>query len=101
VVPLCGGLRLPKRPEPPKVPDNAPISGSLHLCLWCAWLMGPGNVLNCVQTGYPGHGTIRMLQKARDQLLFFSFPLEAGFCPYIAGPALSASAIARALLPKP
>jgi hypothetical protein len=37
---------------------------------------------------------------ARSQLLLFSFPLKAGFFPYIAGPALlSASAIVRALLP--
>jgi hypothetical protein len=98
---VCKGPRLPKRPEPPKTPVNVPISESLHLCLWCAWLMGPGNVPNCVQTGHPGLGMMRMLQKARGQLLFYSFPLEAGFCHYIAGPALSASAIARALLPKP
>jgi hypothetical protein len=36
---------------------------------------------------------------ARSQLLVFSFPSEAGLCPYIAGPALPVSAIARALLP--
>jgi hypothetical protein len=55
-------------------------------------------VPNCVQTGYPGHGMMKMLRVARGQLLFFSFPLEAGFCPYIVGPALSASAIVRPLL---
>ena len=53
---------------------------------------------NCVQTGHPEHRMIMMSQMARDQLLFFSFPVEAGFCPYIAGPALSAVAITRALL---
>jgi hypothetical protein len=58
-------------------------------------------VPNCVQTGHPGHGMIKMSRMERDQLLFFSFPVEAGFCPYIAGPALAASAIVRALLPKP
>jgi hypothetical protein len=38
---------------------------------------------------------------ARGQLLLspFPLPLEAGLCPYIAGPALPVSAIARALLP--
>jgi hypothetical protein len=36
---------------------------------------------------------------ARSQLLLFSLPFKAGFCPYIAGPTLlSASAIVRALL---
>jgi len=54
-------------------------------------------VPNCVQTGHTGHEMMKMLRVARGQLLFRSFPLEAGFCPYIAGPALAASVIARAL----
>jgi hypothetical protein len=33
VVPVCKGLRLPKRPQPPQVPVNTPMSGSLHLSL--------------------------------------------------------------------
>jgi hypothetical protein len=37
----------------------------------------------------------------RPASCFHLFRLEAGLCPYIAGPAPSASAIARALLPKP
>jgi hypothetical protein len=40
---------------------------------------------------------IKMSRMERDLLLFFSFPVEAGFCPYIAGLALAASVIARAL----
>jgi hypothetical protein len=40
-----------------------------------------------VETGPPGPGKMYLI--ARSQLLVFSsFPLEAGLCPYIAGPAL-------------
>ena len=67
------------------------------------WRLGRGRADICAELctdGAPGawedaaNGT-------RPASCFHLFRLEAGLCPYIAGPAPSASAIARALLPKP
>jgi hypothetical protein len=76
------------------------VDPSTSLCQWCAWLIGSGNVPNCVQTGHPGHVMIKMSRMEPRPASVLLLSLGGRFLSLYCWACAVCSDIARALLPK-
>jgi hypothetical protein len=102
VVPVCKGLRLPKRPQPPQVPVNTPMSGSLHLSLSMVCLAYRiGECAELCTDGAPRAWDDKDVTNGTRPASVLLLSLGGRFLSLYCWVCAVCSDIARALLPKP